>query len=91
MSRIRTIFLITIALASLATSAFASPNDHRFQKSAEGMKKQLPTVCAQLKTDLAVQEGLADERAGTKDAQPFAEAADAIWAAAEKAGCSWAQ
>jgi hypothetical protein len=84
-----------LALATLSvvltTSALAAPNDGRFKKSAEGMKKQLVTACAQLKQDLDVQEYWADKNAGTMDAKPYAEAADALWAAGEKAGCSWAQ
>jgi hypothetical protein len=91
-SRPTTILVAALMLASvLASAAVASPNDGRFKRSAEGMKKQLNIACAQIKKDLDVQESLADDRAGTKDAKPFAEAADALWAAGEKAGCSWAQ
>jgi hypothetical protein len=87
-TRFAAALMITVTFMS---AALASPNDGRFKKSAEGMRKQLDIACAQIKNDLAVQESLADDRAGTKDAKPFAEAADALWAAGEKAGCSWAQ
>lgn len=87
----RSTLLVAALFTTLAaTSALAAPNDGRFKKSAEGMRAQLPTVCQTLKESFDTQEYFADKYAGTKAAKPFSDAADALWEAGAKAGCSWA-
>jgi hypothetical protein len=82
--------LILVAVAVLAATSispsFAKPNDGRYQKSLEAARK---SFCSDLKLALDTVEKAADDRSGTKEAKPYAEEADKLWAQGERAGCSW--
>jgi hypothetical protein len=93
MPNIRTavVILAFAAASTVATASSASPNDHRFAKSSEGMKMAQANVCQLMKDYLDIAEREADKRAGTKAAEPYAKEADQWWAAGERNGCSWAQ
>jgi len=96
MSFKRTSSLILVAAlvtASLAAPSLASPNDGRYQKSAEAFRKTLsaaPSFCHDLKTALDYDEREADKRAGTKEAKVFADEANWLYEQGVKFGCSWA-
>jgi hypothetical protein len=89
-----TLVLLTVAAiaATSVTPSFASKNDHRFAESSEAFKKRInEQYCDGLKDNLVINEAEADKRAGTKAAEKYSKAADAMWKAGESAGCSWAQ
>ena len=85
------ILIATALIGAVASPALASPNDHRFQKSSEGMKAAQANLCNLMHDRLTIAEREADKRAGTKAAEPYAKEADEWWAAGERNGCSWAQ
>jgi hypothetical protein len=75
----------------LPSTAFARPNDGRFQKSAEGSRlMSQKEACGLYKDMLDLAEKEADKRAGTKAAAPYAKEADSWWEAGVRHGCSWA-
>lgn len=82
--------LALVAVALIATTTisptFAKPNDGRYQRSLEAAKK---SFCSDLKLALTAVEKAADDRSGTKEAKPYADEADRLWAQGERAGCSW--
>ncbi len=90
--------LVILLVASLAatsiTPTFAKPNNGAYAKSSEAFRKKAEAArqsfCDDVKTALDNMELAADIRAGTKEAKPYADEADALWAQGERAGCSWA-
>ena len=62
----------------------------RGERRHEKEDKGGTTYCQDLKAALDYDEKEADKRAGTKEAKPFADEADFLWAQGVKAGCSWA-
>jgi hypothetical protein len=90
MSFIRAIALTTLLALPMTVvePAFARPNDGRYQKSGEAMKKA--DACDLYKGLLDLAEKRADERAGTKAAKKYADEADSWWEAGVRHGCSWA-
>lgn len=83
--RISALLALVAISAALASPTLAAKNDARFQKSAEAHK----AFCADIKLALDTEEAAADKRGGTKDAKPYAEEADRLWAQGQRAGCSW--
>jgi hypothetical protein len=81
---------LVVIVSVTAPAVQAAPNDGRFQQSAEGLKIKRQS-CANLKLILEANEQEAEQRAGTRAAKPYAEAADKAWADGEKLGCGWAQ
>jgi hypothetical protein len=90
MSLIRAVAITALLALPLivAEPAFARPNDGRYQKSGEAMKKA--DACDLYKDMLDLAEREADKRAGTKAAKKYADEADSWWEAGARHGCSWA-
>jgi hypothetical protein len=83
--------LLLLVPTTLAAPALAAPNDGRYKKSSEAMKKEWEGGCALYKDMVDLAEREADKRAGTKAAEKYAKEADSWWAAGEAHGCAWAK
>lgn len=86
-----TLIAVLTASTLIASPVFAKPNNGAFNRSSDAAKMQLASDCRNFKERLAIEEADADSKSGTPEAKGPEESANAIFTAAQKRGCSWAQ
>jgi hypothetical protein len=88
----RLLALLAVAVVATASPAFAVPNNGAFAKSSAALRAQQQQLrCGIIRDKLDIAESNADERSGTKAAEPYSKEADDLWASGVANGCAWAR